>query len=66
MFISKVRKQLSSLSELKILLDELMDIATGEIKIVIPPLIGTLFFPDNAAGFKSITLNILKKYNLIN
>lgn len=45
------QKALSSLSELKILLDELMDIATGEIKIGIPPLIGTLFFPDIARRF---------------
>ena len=42
------QKALVALSELNILLDELMDIATGEIKIGIPPLIGTLFFPEIA------------------
>ncbi|WP_299089671.1 LysR family transcriptional regulator [uncultured Metabacillus sp.] len=49
------QKALSSLSEIKILLDELMDIAAGEIKMGIPPLIGTLFFPD-------IALRFYKKY----
>ncbi len=38
-------KALLPLTELTILLDELMNIEAGEIKIGIPPLIGTLFFP---------------------
>ncbi|WP_134699424.1 LysR family transcriptional regulator [Ammoniphilus sp. YIM 78166] len=38
-------KALLPLTELTVLLDELMNIEAGEIKIGIPPLIGTLFFP---------------------
>ncbi len=45
------QKALAALSELDVLLDELMNIAAGEIKIGIPPLIGTLFFPDIARRF---------------
>jgi DNA-binding transcriptional LysR family regulator len=45
------RKALASLAELTILLDELRNVETGEIKIGIPPLIGTLFFPDIARRF---------------
>ncbi|KMY54052.1 LysR family transcriptional regulator [Bacillus sp. FJAT-27231] len=45
------QKAFSALTELGVLLDELMDIAAGEIKIGIPPLIGTLFFPDIARRF---------------
>ncbi|KQL52906.1 LysR family transcriptional regulator [Heyndrickxia shackletonii] len=45
------RKALAPLYELNILLDELRDLETGEIKIGIPPLIGTLFFPDIARKF---------------
>lgn len=44
-------KALSSLSELTVLLDELINIAAGEIKIGVPPLIGTLFFPSIARNF---------------
>ena len=45
------QKSLESLSELKILLDELRNVKTGEIKIGIPPLVGTLVFPDMALKF---------------
>lgn len=45
------RKALAPLNELNILLDELRNLDTGEIKIGIPPLIGTLFFPDIARKF---------------
>lgn len=44
-------KALLPLTELTILLDELMNIEAGEIKIGIPPLIGTLFFPSIARNF---------------
>ena len=44
-------KVLATLSELNVLLDELRDIDSGEIKIGIPPLIGTLFFPKIANDF---------------
>ncbi|MCQ6277656.1 LysR family transcriptional regulator [Bacillus sp. EB600] len=44
-------KALSALAELDILLDELKDIAIGKIKMGIPPLIGTLFFPRIARTF---------------
>ncbi|MGE7781021.1 LysR family transcriptional regulator [Peribacillus sp. NPDC097264] len=45
------QKALQALSELDILLGDLKDIATGEIKIGMPPLIGTLFFPEIARRF---------------
>lgn len=45
------QKALGALSELHVLLDELRDIQAGEIKIGIPPLIGTLFFPQIARNF---------------
>lgn len=45
------RKALASLSELHILLDELKNMASGKINMGIPPLIGTLFFPDIARRF---------------
>lgn len=44
-------KALLPLSELTTLLDELMNIEVGEIKMGIPPLIGTLFFPSIARNF---------------
>src|SRR5690625_497078 len=46
------QQALASLNDIPMLLDELRDIATGEIKIGIPPLIGTLFFPE-IAGVRS-------------
>ncbi len=45
------QKAFAALSELNILLDDLRTIAIGEIKIGIPPLIGTLFFPRMARNF---------------
>lgn len=48
------RKVLASLSELHILLDELKNMESGNIKIGIPPLIGTLFFPDIARRFHEL------------
>ncbi|KAB2336702.1 LysR family transcriptional regulator [Cytobacillus depressus] len=45
------QQALDSLDELPALLKELMNMATGEIKFGIPPLIGTLFFPHLARKF---------------
>lgn len=45
------QQALASLQALPMLLEELNDGATGEIKIGIPPLIGTLFFPQIARTF---------------
>jgi len=45
------QKALAALSELDVLLEELTDVTAGTIKIGIPPLIGTLFFPDIARRF---------------
>jgi DNA-binding transcriptional LysR family regulator len=44
-------KALGALEELDILLDELKEIVIGEIKMGVPPLIGTLFFPKIASYF---------------
>ncbi|PMC37941.1 LysR family transcriptional regulator [Bacillus sp. UMB0899] len=44
-------KILGATDELSILLDDLMNLPTGKIKIGIPPLIGTLFFPEIAKQF---------------
>ncbi|QGG49739.1 LysR family transcriptional regulator [Lysinibacillus pakistanensis] len=45
------QKIMGSVMELHILLDDLLNIQTGAIKLGIPPLIGTLFFPDIARNF---------------
>lgn len=45
------QQALNLLNELPNLLNELIEIDTGEIKIGIPPLIGTLFFPNIARTF---------------
>lgn len=45
------QKSLESLAELKVLLNELRNVKTGKIKIGIPPLVGTLVFPDMALKF---------------
>ncbi|WP_342600599.1 LysR family transcriptional regulator [Psychrobacillus sp. FSL H8-0483] len=45
------QQALNLLNELPNLLNELIEIDTGEIKIGIPPLIGTLFFPYIARTF---------------
>jgi DNA-binding transcriptional LysR family regulator len=44
-------KILGATDELSTLLDDLMNLPTGDIKIGIPPLIGTLFFPTIAKNF---------------
>lgn len=44
-------KALAAISELNVLLDELKDLSSGKIKIGVPPLIGTLFFPSIAQRF---------------
>ncbi len=44
-------KILFTTNELNTLLDDLMNLPTGNIKIGIPPLIGTLFFPTIAQKF---------------
>lgn len=44
-------KILGATNELHTLLDDLMNLPTGKIKIGIPPLIGTLFFPTIAQKF---------------
>ena len=43
-----------AVQELHILLDDLLNIKTGAIKLGIPPLIGTLFFPEIARGFHQL------------
>ncbi|UGB31994.1 LysR family transcriptional regulator [Metabacillus sp. B2-18] len=47
-------KILGSTDELSRLLDDLMNLPTGQIKIGIPPLIGTLFFPTIAKKFREL------------
>lgn len=58
------QKVLATLSELNVLLDELRDIASGQIKIGVPPLIGTLFFPKIAGSFHkqypNVTLDLVE------
>ncbi|AVK82415.1 LysR family transcriptional regulator [Lysinibacillus sp. B2A1] len=45
------QKIMRSVLDLHILLDDLLNIKTGAIKLGIPPLIGTLFFPEIARKF---------------
>lgn len=45
------QKIMRSVHDLHNLLDDLMNIKTGSIKLGIPPLIGTLFFPEIARKF---------------
>lgn len=45
------QKIMRSVHDLHILLDDLLNIKTGSIKLGIPPLIGTLFFPEIARKF---------------
>jgi DNA-binding transcriptional LysR family regulator len=52
---------LASLNELPTLLEELIDVAAGEIKVGIPPLIGTLFFPHIARTFHEQYPNVKLK-----
>ncbi|MDQ0242736.1 DNA-binding transcriptional LysR family regulator [Bacillus fengqiuensis] len=57
-------KVFSTIQDLTALLDDLMNLPTGEIKIGIPPLIGTLFFPLIAKEFHeqypNITLELVE------
>lgn len=50
--LQQARKILGATDELSILLDDLINLPTGKIKIGVPPLIGTLFFPAIAKAFK--------------
>ena len=52
------QQALNMLNELPDLLKELTDMDTGEIKIGIPPLIGTLFFPHIARTFHNLYPNV--------
>ena len=52
------KEALSSLSQLPSLLDELIGAASGDIKIGMPPLIGTLFFPQIAREFDNRYPNV--------
>lgn len=45
------KKVMQALEEMPLLLDDLKQVQTGSIKIGIPPLIGTLFFPQLARRF---------------
>ncbi|MCM0626994.1 LysR family transcriptional regulator [Lysinibacillus sp. OL1_EC] len=48
------QKIMQAVQELHILLDDLLNIKTGAIKLGIPPLIGTLFFPEIARRFHQL------------
>lgn len=50
--LQQARKILGATDELSSLLDDLINLPTGNIKIGIPPLIGTLFFPAIAKTCK--------------
>lgn len=50
----KALKILSATEELRASLDDLLHLPSGEIKIGIPPLIGTLFFPMIAKKFNEL------------
>ncbi len=52
------QKALNSLNHIPVMLDELRDIAAGEITIGMPPLIGTLFFPKIAVTFQKQYPNV--------
>ena len=55
------QKAFAVLSEMNLLLDDLRNVTTGEIKIGIPPLIGTLFFPKIANNFYEYYPNVSLK-----
>ncbi|MEI3613071.1 LysR family transcriptional regulator [Pseudogracilibacillus sp. SO30301A] len=57
----QANKILAATSELYTLLDDLMNIPSGEIKIGVPPLIGTLFFPRIAVNFDRVNPTISLK-----
>lgn len=50
----QAKKIIEATNEIHTLLDDLMDRPSGEIKIGIPPLIGTLFFPIIAKKFGTL------------
>jgi DNA-binding transcriptional LysR family regulator len=58
------QKALCALAELDILLDEMKEVVVGEIKMGVPPLIGTLFFPGIARDFHNkypkVTLELVE------
>ncbi|WP_419955529.1 LysR family transcriptional regulator [Neobacillus niacini] len=54
----QAQKALESLNEITILLDDLKNVVSGEIKIGIPPLIGTLFFPNIARQIQEMYPNV--------
>lgn len=58
------QQALALLNELPVMLKELADVAAGEIKIGVPPLIGTLFFPYIARTFHeqypNVTLELVE------
>ena len=58
------KKALAALTELTTLLDELTAVEVGEIKMGVPPLIGTLFFPKIARLFHeqypNVTLELIE------
>ena len=49
----QANKILGAANELTILLDDLMKLPSGEIKIGIPPLIGTFFFRKSLKALES-------------
>ncbi|TKC19087.1 LysR family transcriptional regulator [Robertmurraya kyonggiensis] len=62
--LRQASKILGATDELSVLLDDLINLPTGKIKIGIPPLIGTLFFPAIAKEFKQrypeVTLELIE------
>jgi DNA-binding transcriptional LysR family regulator len=58
------QKAFATMSQLNVLLDELRDVVSGEIKIGIPPLVGTLIFPEIARDFHNqypkVTLELVE------
>jgi DNA-binding transcriptional LysR family regulator len=58
------QKAFAAMSQLNVLLDELRDVVSGEIKIGIPPLVGTLIFPEIARDFHNqypkVTLELVE------
>lgn len=53
------KKAISAMDEIQLLLNDLRHVHTGTIKIGIPPLIGTLFFPTLARAFHQKYPNVL-------
>ncbi|WP_046175893.1 LysR family transcriptional regulator [Domibacillus indicus] len=56
---AQASKAMAPLRELPVLLDELMAVAAGTIRIGVPPLIGTLFFPQIARRFHERYPNVV-------